>query len=77
MNICHVESRGFTSCGMGVGLGPNPVYSPEILFFRRDNSGVCLGIPVSLCICGHSIQGLETCWMVQCRPLHAIGGRES
>jgi hypothetical protein len=34
MNICHVESRGFTSCGMGVGSGPNPVYSPEILFFE-------------------------------------------
>jgi hypothetical protein len=33
MNICHTESRGFTSCGIGIGSGPNPVYSPEILFF--------------------------------------------
>jgi hypothetical protein len=32
MNICHIESRGFTSCGIGVGSGPNSVYSPEILF---------------------------------------------
>jgi hypothetical protein len=33
MNICYMESRGFISCGMGVGSGPNLVYSPEILFF--------------------------------------------
>jgi hypothetical protein len=36
MNICRMESRGFTSCGMGVGSGPNPVYSPEILFRPFD-----------------------------------------
>jgi hypothetical protein len=33
MNICYMESRSFISCGMGVGLGLNSVYSSEILFF--------------------------------------------
>jgi hypothetical protein len=33
MNICHMESRGFTNCSMGVGSGLNPVYNPKILFF--------------------------------------------
>ena len=33
MNICYIKSRGFTNYGIGIGSGPNPVYSPEILFF--------------------------------------------
>jgi hypothetical protein len=33
MNICHMKNRNFINYGMGIGSGPNPVYSPEILFF--------------------------------------------
>jgi hypothetical protein len=46
--------------------GPNPVYSPEILFFVAITAVSALACP-----CRYASVGIE------CRPLHAIGGRES
>jgi hypothetical protein len=45
MNICYMEIRGFINCGMGVGSGPNPVYSPEILFFVAITAVSALAYP--------------------------------
>jgi hypothetical protein len=33
MNICYIKNRGFINYGMRVGLGFNPIYNSEILFF--------------------------------------------
>jgi hypothetical protein len=40
-----MESRGFISCGMGVGSGPNPVYNSEILFFVAITAVSVLAYP--------------------------------
>jgi hypothetical protein len=45
MNICYMESRGFTNCSMGVGSGPNSVYSSEILFFVAITAVSVLAYP--------------------------------
>ena len=40
-----MESRGFISCGMGVGSGLNSVYSLEILFFVAITAVSALAYP--------------------------------
>jgi hypothetical protein len=45
MNICYMKNRNFINYGMGVSSGPNPIYSPEILFFVAITAVFALAYP--------------------------------